>query len=179
VRGEINRRFTRCSISRESQVATRPLVKPNSRFAIPRYKVRKSSTGKEMLAPPAGSLPLPRWAWEPLSVPWRPGTPRRSSRSRQKARHANHTLPRVHNLSMNHTARGSSGAAMRPVAPAPAAQPEAAPGLPRVLRLQLPLPSPRQLRGHHVSCGSSSRCPARGGFGAAMCALKVQRSMCY
>jgi hypothetical protein len=75
VRGEINRFFMRRSIPRESQVTTRPLVKPNSRFAIPRYKVPIRSTGKEMLAPPAGSLPLPRWARGPLSVPCRPGTP--------------------------------------------------------------------------------------------------------
>jgi hypothetical protein len=40
---------------------------------------------------------------------------------------------------------------------------------PHVLRLQLRLPSPRQLRGRHVSCGSSSRCPARGSSGAATC----------
>jgi hypothetical protein len=33
--------------------------------------------------------------------------------------------------------------------------------LPRVPRLQLPLLNPGQLRGRHVSCGSSSRCPAR------------------
>jgi hypothetical protein len=41
--------------------------------------------------------------------------------------------------------------------------------LPCVLRLQLSLPSPGQLRGHHMSCGSSSRCPARGSSGATMC----------
>jgi hypothetical protein len=113
---------------------------------------------------------------------------RTSSRSRQKARHANHTLPRLHNLSMNHTARGSSGAATCPAAPAPAAQPGAAPGPPRVQRLQLPLPSLGQLWGRHVSCASSSRCPAwgsssccpaRGSSGAATCALKAQRSTCY
>jgi hypothetical protein len=75
VHGEINRCFAHRSIPRESQVATRPLVKPNSRFAIPRYKVPKSSAGKEMLAPPAGSLHLLRWARGPLSVPCRPGTP--------------------------------------------------------------------------------------------------------
>jgi hypothetical protein len=46
--------------------------------------------------------------------------------------------------------RGRSGAATCPVAPAPAAQPGAAPRPPRVLRLQLPLPSLEQLRGHHV-----------------------------
>jgi hypothetical protein len=105
--------------------------------------------------------------------------PRTSSRSRQKARHASHTLPRVHDLSMNRIAQGSSGATTCPAAPAPAAQPGAAPGLPRVLQLQLPLPSPRQLRGRHVSCDSSSRCPAQGSSGAATCSLKAQRSMCY
>jgi hypothetical protein len=95
--------------------------------------------------------------------------PRTSSRSRQKVRHANHVLPHVINLSMNRTARGSSGVAACPAAPALAAQPGAAPGPPRVLRLQLSLPDPGQLWGRHVPCGSSSRCPARGSSGAAAC----------
>jgi hypothetical protein len=90
--------------------------------------------------------------------------PRTSSRSRQKAGHANHTPPSVVNLSMNRTARvapgpprvlrpqlplpspGSSGAATCPADPAPAAQPGAAPEPPRALRLQLPLPSPGSSR---------------------------------
>jgi hypothetical protein len=72
-----------------------------------------------------------------------------------------------------------SRAATCPAALAPTAQPGAAPGLPRVLRLQLPLPSPGQLWGRHVPCGSSSRCLARGSSGAATCALKAQRSACY
>jgi hypothetical protein len=103
--------------------------------------------------------------------------PRTGFRSRQKARHANHTPLRVVNLSINRTAWGSSGAAMCPAALAPAAQPGAAPGPPRVLWPQLPLPSPGQLRGRHVSCGLSSRCPTRGSFGAAACALEAQRSV--
>jgi hypothetical protein len=94
---------------------------------------------------------------------------RTSSRSKQKVRHANHALPRVINLSMNRTAWGSSGVTACPAAPAPAAQPRAALGSPRVLRLQLPLPGPGQLRGRHVSCGSSSHCPARGNSGVATC----------
>jgi hypothetical protein len=57
--------------------------------------------------------------------------PRTSSRSRQKVRHANHMLPRVHNLSMNRIAQGGSRAATCPAALAPAAQPGAAPGPPR------------------------------------------------
>jgi hypothetical protein len=66
-----------------------------------------------------------------------------------------------------------------PAAPAPAVQSGAASGPPRVLRLQLLLPSPGQLRGRHVSCGSSSRCPVRGSSGAATCPLKAQRFTCY
>jgi hypothetical protein len=84
--------------------------------------------------------------------------PRTSSRSRQKA---------------------SSGTATCPAGPAPAAQPGAAPGPPRVLWTQLLLPGPGQLRGRRVSCGLSSRCPARGSSGVAACALEAQRSVCY
>jgi hypothetical protein len=97
--------------------------------------------------------------------------PRTSSRSKQKARHANHMLPRVINLSMNHTARGSSRVAVCPAAPAPVVQPGAAPGSSRVLRLQLPLPVPGQLRSRHMSCGSSSRCPARGSSRVTTCPM--------
>jgi hypothetical protein len=118
---------------------------------------------------------LPRDPWSRASLPYcrypaDPQVPPRTSfRSRQKMRHANHTLPRVHNLSMNRMTQGSSEAAMCHAAPAPAAQPGAAPGPPHVMRLQLPLPSPGQLRGRHVSYGSSSRCPVRGSSGAATC----------
>jgi hypothetical protein len=70
---------------------------------------------------------------------------------------------------MNRTARGSSRAATCPADPAPAARPGAAPGPPHVLWTQLPLPSPGQLRGRHVSGGTSSRCPARGSSGSATC----------
>jgi hypothetical protein len=105
--------------------------------------------------------------------------PRTSSRSRQKARHANHTPLRVVNLSMNCMAQASSRTVTCPTDSAPAAQPRAAPGPPRVLRPQLPLPSLGQLRGCHMSCGLSSRCPARGSSGAATCALEAQRSVGY
>jgi hypothetical protein len=103
------------------------------------------------------------------------------SRSGTSARPAVDTLhsryPRVSSGSSSRCpARGSSGAATCRAAPAPTAQPRAAPGTPRVLRLQLPLPSPGQLRGHHVSCGSNSRWPAQGSFRAATCPLKAQRS---
>jgi hypothetical protein len=63
-----------------------------------------------------GKLHLTRCRYPADQVP-----PCTSSRSRQNARHANHTLPRVHNLTMNRIARGSSGAASCLAALAPAA----------------------------------------------------------
>jgi hypothetical protein len=66
--------------------------------------------------------------------------PRTSSRSRQKARHANRTPLGVVNLGVNRMTQASSGAATCPAASAPAAWPGAAPGPSRVLRPQLPLP---------------------------------------
>jgi hypothetical protein len=46
-----------------------------------------------MLAPPAGSLPLPRWAWGPLSVPSRPGTPGNMLQVKTKGKVCVHALP--------------------------------------------------------------------------------------
>jgi hypothetical protein len=60
VRGEINTRFAHRSIPHESQVATRPLVKPNSRFAIPRYKVPKKQRGKRDVGPTRGFTASPK-----------------------------------------------------------------------------------------------------------------------
>jgi hypothetical protein len=91
----------------------------------------------------------------------------------------NHTPLRVICLGVNRMAQASSGATTCPAASAPAARPRPAPGPPHVLWPQLPLPSPGQLRGRHVSCGLNSHCPARGSFRAATCALEAQRSVCY
>jgi hypothetical protein len=73
--------------------------------------------------------------------------PRTSSRSRHKVRHANHTPLRVVNLGVNRMAQASSGAATCPMASAPTARPGPAPGPPRVLWPQLPLPGTGQLWG--------------------------------
>jgi hypothetical protein len=78
---------------------------------IPRCKVPKNSAGKETLAPPrvhyvSRGGPRGYCRYPEDQVP-----PCTSSRSRRNVRHANHTPPRVVNLSMNRTARGSSGAA--------------------------------------------------------------------
>jgi hypothetical protein len=160
---------SRAAASHESRVATRPQVKPNSRFEYQDAKFQKNSAGKEMLAPPrvhylSRGEPGGHCRYPEDQIP-----PCTSSRSRQKARHANHTPLRVVNLSMNYIAQASSGTATCPADPAPAARPGAAPGPLCVLRIQLPLTGPGQLRGRHVSCGLSSRCPARGSSGAATC----------
>jgi hypothetical protein len=118
----------------------------------------KSIVGKEMLAPPRVHCLCRGGPGGHCRYPEDQVPPRTSSRSRQKVRHANHTLLRVVNLSMNRTDRGSSGAAMCPAAPAPAAQPEAAPGPSRALRLQLPLPSPGQLQARHVCLEGPTVC---------------------
>jgi hypothetical protein len=74
---------------------------------------------------------------------------------------SNHNLPFVVKLPVGTLKTGY------PRVRAPGQDRRPAPGLPRVLRTQLPLPGPGQLRGHHVSCGPSSRCPARGSSVAA------------
>jgi hypothetical protein len=66
-------------------------------------------------------------------------------------------------------ARGSSGAAMCLVAPAPESRLGAARVLPRVSWRQLPPPGTGQLWSRHVSCGSSSHLLSQGSFGAATC----------
>jgi hypothetical protein len=124
---------SRAAASHESWVATRPQVKPNSRFEYQDAKFQKNSAGKEMLAPPRVRYLSQGGPGGHCRYPedWVP--PRTSSRSRQKA---------------------SSGTATCPADPAPAARPGAAPAPPHVLRPQLPLPSPGQLRGRRVCPGS-------------------------
>jgi hypothetical protein len=124
---------SRAAASHESRVATRPQVKPNSRFEYQDAKFQKNSAGKEMLAPPRVRYLSQGGPGGHCRYPedWVP--PRTSSRSRQKA---------------------SSGTATCPADPAPAARPGAAPAPPHVLRPQLPLPSPGQLRGRRVCPGS-------------------------
>jgi hypothetical protein len=151
-----------------------------------------------MLAPPVGSLPLSRWARGPLLVPYRPGTPHTSSKSKRRARRA---LKRAHvsitsgyatrhgQLRCHHTfrgtssrllAQGSSGATTCLVAPAPKSRHRAAQVLPRIPWRHLPPPGIVQLQSHHVYRGSSSRLLAQGSSGAAMklyglCAIEVNK----
>jgi hypothetical protein len=48
-----------------------------------------------MLAPLTGSLPHSRWAWGPLSVPCRPGTPAYMLQAKTKVKACAHGLPRA------------------------------------------------------------------------------------
>jgi hypothetical protein len=72
-------------------------------------------------------------------------------------------------LSVPHGARGSLGAATRPVAPAPTSWLRATQVSLRVPWCQLPPPGSGQLRCHHVSCGASSHLSAWGSSDATMC----------
>jgi hypothetical protein len=83
-------------------------------------KFQKSYAAKEMLAPPAGSQPLPRWARGPLLVPCIPGTPVYRLQAKTKSRGCTHAL--LHAT----------------VAPEPASLLWKTPVLPRVPRLQTP-----------------------------------------
>jgi hypothetical protein len=68
-------------------VATCPLVEP--------CYSRRIAQGKKILAPPAGSRPLLRWAQGPLSVPCRPGTPAYKIQTTVRSRACNNALSRV------------------------------------------------------------------------------------
>jgi hypothetical protein len=64
------------------------------------------------VAPPAGLLPLPRWAWVPLSVPHRSGTLTYRHESKAKSR----TCCHVYYGSGPHLLAEGSGTAMCPMA---------------------------------------------------------------
>jgi hypothetical protein len=60
---------------RQSNANACPLAEAHYHFNRQDGIFRKATWGKEMLAPPTGSLPLLRWAQGPLSVPCTLGTP--------------------------------------------------------------------------------------------------------
>jgi hypothetical protein len=126
-----------------------------------------------MLAPPAGSLPLPGWPRGHCRYPEDRVPSHISSKSRQRARQV---LTRVHvsrDSSSRSLAQGRFRATMCPVAPAPASWLRAATGQPCVPRLQLPPPGSGSLQSHHVSRGSSSHLLAQGSSGDATCPMKL------
>jgi hypothetical protein len=74
-----------------------PRVRWSRRTTTPiaKMKFQKAARGKKMLAPPVGSLPPPRWARGPLSIPCRPGTPAYMLQNKTKSGACNHAPPRV------------------------------------------------------------------------------------
>jgi hypothetical protein len=56
-------------------------------------RVSEKPCGEKMLVPPAGSLPLQRWARRPLSVCSRPGTPAYMLQAKTKGKVCIHGLP--------------------------------------------------------------------------------------
>jgi hypothetical protein len=65
---------------------------------LSRYKYRIAAWGDEIVAPPVGSLPLPKWARGPLSLSCRPGTPAYKHETKMKSMTCYHMLPRVPRL---------------------------------------------------------------------------------
>jgi hypothetical protein len=58
-----------------SKIAMCPMVELRHPLKIIKYKYHQKLHREMVLAPPAGSSPLPRRPRGPLSVPYRPGTP--------------------------------------------------------------------------------------------------------
>jgi hypothetical protein len=139
-------------------------------FQLLRYKFRIVAWDGAMVAPLAGSLPLPRWVWGPLLVPCRPGTPAYKHETKVKGRTCYHVLPCVPRLWTpspywgglfwhHHVSSGSGtrllagegfGTTMCPMASNLASQLGRSPVPPCVLWLRI-------------------RLPAREGFGTATC----------
>jgi hypothetical protein len=125
-----------------------------------------------MLAPPAISLLLLRWAWGPLSVPCGPGTPtyRLESNTRKTYCH----MPC--SLGSCLAAREGSGSDTCPTAQDHASLLERALTSPRVLRLRILPPNSGGLRCCHVSDGFGSCLPTQEGSGAATCPMTLDHA---
>jgi hypothetical protein len=131
--GGINGRFARRSIAHESRVATRPQVKPNSRFEYQYAKFQKKTAREKRCWPHHGfatSLEVgPGATVGTLEIRYPrvqlPGQDRRRDMQ-------NHMPLRVICLGVNRMPQASSGAATCPAPSAPATRPETALGPPRV-----------------------------------------------
>jgi hypothetical protein len=146
--------------------------------------------GGEIVAPPVGSLPLPRWARGPLSLSYRPGTPayRLMSKTRNK------TYCHISYNSRSHLPTPeSSSTATCPTASVPASLLERAPMLPcvplhrssppcsgggasvlpRAPWLRTLPPFSGRLRHYHVPCSFGPRLPAQEGYDATTCLMDV------
>jgi hypothetical protein len=133
---------------------------------LSRSSFRKAERGKDVLAPPAGSQPLPRWARGPLSVPCKPGTPTYTLKSKTRNNTYCH-MPRSSGPCL--AAREGSSAATCSVASDPASMLGRVPVLSCVPWLWTLPPCLEGLQRCHVPCGFGSCLPAQEGSGAATC----------
>jgi hypothetical protein len=138
-----------------------------------------------MLAPPASSQPLLRWAQGSLLVLCRPGTPAYKLQHKTRSRVCVHALPlqtlplyrgwlRCCHMSCSSRpchcpTKVGSGAAMCPMTPDHTSLLGRALVLPHVLWLQTSPPARGELRRCHVSYRFGPLLPAKLGSGAALC----------
>jgi hypothetical protein len=142
------------------------------------------------LALTTGLQPLSRWAWGPLSVPYRPCTLAYKLQVNTKSRECIHAPPRAlqlwtlpsyqgglrrchvsHSTEPHLPIREGSSAAMWPMALDLASLLGRAPVLPRVLLLQTSPPSRGGLRCYNVSHGSGPCLPTGEGSSVATCPI--------
>jgi hypothetical protein len=125
--------------------------------------------GGVIVAPPTGSLPLPRWPWGHCQYPtdWVP--PHISFLPRQGAGHVSvHCHVSCGSEPCLHVEEGSS-TAMHPTTPDLASLPRWALALPRAMWLRTLPPYQNELRHCQVPCSIGHCLPAEAGFGAATC----------
>jgi hypothetical protein len=141
-----------------------------------------------MLAPPAGSQPLQSWAWGPLSVTWRSGTPTYRLEVKTRRMTCRHTLPCIlwlrtsplcqEELRRCHVScdsepyppiKESSGATTCHAAPDLSSLPRRASVLPRDMWLRTSPSCQGGLRRYHMSRGSRPGLPTGKGSGAGTC----------
>jgi hypothetical protein len=104
-----------------------------------------------MVAPPAGSLPLLRWAWGPLSVPYRPGTLHTGIKSIHGVGNATTSCHMSLSSGPRLLAKEGSGANTCLATPDHVSPLGRDLALPRVSWLYTPPPHYRGLRCYHVS----------------------------
>jgi hypothetical protein len=169
--GTLKARYPRVQVSGQDRKARHANHTPLRVVNLSMNRMAQASSGASTCPTDSAPAARPGAAPGPPCVLW-PQLPL-TSPGKLRSRHVSC------GLSSRCPAWGSSGAATCPAASAPAARPGAAPGPPRILWPQLPLPGPGKLWGRHVSCGLSSRCPARGSSEVTTCVLKAQRLACY
>jgi hypothetical protein len=79
-------------------MVTRPWCQGALSLQLPSKKFMITERGAKELTPPVGSQPLPRWAWGPLLVLCRSGTPKYNLQVKARSGAYTHVPPRVMQL---------------------------------------------------------------------------------